>query len=296
LANETALLRLAEKYGPAVFELRIADYVPEAAGHRSWEKVRFEDAINMATGIGNGSTKAKPNDTTDGYLDPNYSRWYEARSTHDKVAALLKDGGVYPWGPGQVTRYRDQDMFILGVAMDRFLKSKEGPGANIWSMLQREVFAPIGIHQAPTNRTIEADGSDGQPLMAYGYYPTISDMVLIARLYQNDGKHGDQQILYAPRIRELLAGPNPRGFPTGEQLPVGETTYINAFWVTSYVASHDCRVFYPRMIGWGGNIVALMPRGLTGIRLARSAETADNSEVDTSGMARVANNLSKFCH
>ena len=135
---------------------------------------------------------------------PVTSRWYEARSIQEKLAALLRDGGVYPWGPGQVTRYRDQDMFILGVAMDRFLKSKEGPTGNIWAMLQREVFAPIGIHQAPTNRTIEADGSIGHPLMAYGYYPTISDMVLIARLYQNDGKHGDQQILYAPRIRELL--------------------------------------------------------------------------------------------
>jgi Beta-lactamase len=297
LANETALLRLAEKYGPAVFEMKIADYVPEAARYRGWHNVRFEDAINMTTGIGNGSIKREPNNTSDGYLDDaSYSRWYEARSTQEKVAALLKDGSVYPWGPGQVTRYRDQDMFILGVAMDRFLKSKEGPTANIWSMLQREVFAPIGIHHAPTNRTIEADGSDGHPLMAYGYYPTISDMVLIARLYQNDGKHGDQQILYAPRIRELLAGPNPRGFPTGEKLPVGETTYINAFWVTSYVAPHDCRVFYPRMIGWGGNIVALLPGGLTGIRLAKSAETADNSEVDTSGMAQVADSLSRFCH
>jgi hypothetical protein len=295
LANETALLRLAEKYGPAVFEMRIADYVPEASRYRGWHNVRFEDAINMATGIGNGSTKREPNDTSDGYLDASYSSWYEARSTQEKVAALLKDGGVYPWGPGQVTRYRDQDMFVLGVAMDRFLKSKEGPAANVWSMLQREVFAPIGIHQAPTNRTIEADGSAGHPLMAYGYYPTISDMVLIARLYQNYGKHGDQQILYAPRIRELLAGPNPRGFPTGEKLPAGETTYINAFWVTSYVASQGCRLFYPRMIGWGGNIVALLPGGLTGIRLAKSGETADNSEVDTSGMAQAANSLSKFC-
>lgn len=296
LANETALLRLAEKFGRTVFDLKIMDYVPEAARYRGWRNVRFEDAINMTTGIGNGSTKRRPNDTSDGYLDTSYSRWYEARSTQGKVAALLKDGGVYPWGPGQVTRYRDQDMFILGVAMDRFLKSKEGPRANIWSMLRREVFAPIGIHQAPTNRTIEADGSDGHPLMAYGYYPTISDMVLIARLYQNDGKHGDQQILYAPRIRELLAGPNPRGFPTGEKLPAGETTYINAFWVTSYVESHGCRVFYPRMIGWGGNIVALLPGGLTGIRLAKSGETADHSEVDTSGMAQVANSLSKFCN
>jgi hypothetical protein len=295
LANETALLRLAQKFGPTAFELKIVDYVPEAARYHGWQNVRFDDAINMATGIGNGSTRREPNDVSDGYLDASYSKWYEARSLREKVAALLADGREYPWGPGQVARYRDQDMFILGVAMDRFLKSKEGPTADLWSLLQREVFAPIGIHHAPTNRTIEPDGGAGHPLMAYGYYPTISDMVLIARLYQNGGKHGDQQILYAPRVRELLAGPNPRGFPTGEMLPSGETTYINAFWVTSYVADPDCRIFYPRMIGWGGNIVALMPGGLTGIRLAKSGETADTSEVDTSGMAQVANSLSKFC-
>jgi hypothetical protein len=187
------------------------------------------------------------------------------------------------------------EKFGLGVAMDRFLKSKQGPGANLWSMLQQEVFAPIGIHYAPTNRTLEADGGDGHPLMAYGYYPTLSDMVLIARLYQNGGKHGDRQILYAPRIRELLAGPTPHGLPTGEQLPAGETSYTNAFWITSYRASPRCRIFYPRMIGWGGNIVALLPNGLTSIRLAKSGGTPDNSEVDTAGMAQVANSLSNFC-
>ena len=47
---------------------------------------------------------------------------------------------------------------MLGVAMDRYLKSREGPAAGIWSMLEREVFLPIGIHYAPINRTIEADG------------------------------------------------------------------------------------------------------------------------------------------
>jgi len=295
LANETALLRLAQKYGPAVFELKIADYVLEAARHPAWRNVRFEDAINMATGIGNGSTRRDPNNISDGYLDPSYQRWYEAGSTQDKITRLLDDGASYPWGPGKVARYRDQDMFILGVAMDRFLKSKEGPTASIWSMLEQEVFEPIGIYQAPTNRTIEHDGSIGQPLMAYGYYPTISDMVLIARLYQDEGRHGGTQILYAPRIRKLLASPEPQGFPTGEQLSSGETSYFNAFWFSSYAPSRDCRRSYPRMIGWGGNIVALLPGGITGIRLAKSGETPDNSDVDTSGMAKVADSLSKFC-
>ena len=70
LTNETALLRLAEKYGPGVFDLKIRDYVPQAARYPGWSAVRFEDAIDMATGIGNGSDKTEPNDTSDGYLDP----------------------------------------------------------------------------------------------------------------------------------------------------------------------------------------------------------------------------------
>ncbi len=296
LVNETALLRLAQKYGPGVFDLRIRDYVPEAASHPGWRNVKFQNAIDMATGIGNGSTKRDPNDIGDGYLvEPGYAAWYEARSVKEKVASLLETGRVYPWGPGKVARYRDEDMFMLGVAMNAFLQSKEGAGADIWSMLKNEVFAPIGIHYAPTNRTIEPDGNPGQPLMAYGYYPTIGDMVRIARLYQNAGRQGGTQILYAPRIAHLVAGPSPRGLPTGEQLSFGETTYGDAFWVAPYVSSRGCRIYYPRMIGWGGNIVALMPHGLTGIRLAKSAGAANHADVDTAGMARAADGLADFC-
>ena len=95
LANETALLRLTKKYGPSVFDTKIADYMPAAGRYRGWQNVRFEDAINMATGIGNGSATREPNNISDGYLDPSYSKWYEARY-EEKVAALLDDGGVYP--------------------------------------------------------------------------------------------------------------------------------------------------------------------------------------------------------
>jgi hypothetical protein len=295
-ANETALLRLAQKYGPGVFELKIRDYVREAAAYPGWSRVRFEDAIDMATGIGNGSTRSSPNDINDGYAfpDPAYDRWYAARSVDEKLAVMLRDGRVYPWGPGKVARYRDQDMFILGVAMDRFLKSKEGPGADLWTMLEREVFEPIGIHQAPINRTLEPDGAPGQPLMAYGYYPTVGDLVRIARLYQSGGKAGGRQLLYAARVRELLAGTTPKGLPTGEHLAGGETTYTNAFWVSAYTAARGCRLFYPRMLGWGGNIVALLPQGLTGIRLAKG-DDSDLALAETDGMARVADRLAPAC-
>ena len=53
-------------------------------------------------------------------------------------------------------RYRDQDYFLLGAAIQGFLKSVRGPQADLGEMVQNEVLTPIGIHQAPTVRTREA--------------------------------------------------------------------------------------------------------------------------------------------
>jgi hypothetical protein len=294
-ANAVALLRLAQKYGPEVFELRIRDYVPEAAAYPGWAEVRFDDCINMTSGVGNGSTRRDPNDSGDGYIDSTYWDWANTPSRADKVTSLLKIAAVYPWGPGQVVRYRDQDMFMLGVAMDNFLKSREGPAADLWSMLEREVFAPIGIHYAPINRTIERAGAPGQPLMAYGYYATISDLVKVARLFHDHGGHGGTQLLYAPRIEQLLYGTTPRGLPTGARTRDGEMQYFTAFWQMRYDALEGCRLYLPQMLGWGGNIVALYPGALTGIRIARSLPEKFDAQNEATAMATVANHLVPFC-
>jgi len=294
-ANEVALLRLAQKYGPSVFTLKIRDYVPEVAAVKAWENVRFDDCINMATGLGNGSPLREPNDASDGYIDATYNEWADARSRAEKVSALLRIAKVYPWRPGKVTRYRDQDMFLLGEAMDRFLKSKEGPSADLWSMMEREVYRPIGIHHAPINHTIEPDGGRGLAMTAYGYYATLDDLVKVARLYHSRGQHHGRQLLYAPRIDELRAGTTPRGLPTGVHRPAGETTYFNAFWQMRYDATEGCHLYIPQMEGWGENLVGLFPGGLTGVRIAHNPAGAPSAKGDPLAMVRVANRLVRFC-
>ncbi len=294
LANETALLRLAQKFGPEVFDLKLVDYVPELKKQSAWRSVRFEDAINMATGIGNGSMRLHPNNSLDGYLDATYHSWYEARTAAEKIDALVRTGGVYPWGPGKVTRYRDQDMFLLGVAMNRFLQSREGPHADLWSMLESEVYQPIGIFYSPTNRTIESGGRAGQPLMAYGYYPTVSDIVKIARLYQNEGRYRGVQILYEPRVRKIMERHNYSvGFPTGMKTKFGETDYYNAFWMTAFRGR--CAIQYPVMLGWGANLIALLPHGITAIRLDKADERDQETSSDPTDMAMAANRMDPFC-
>jgi len=296
LANEVALLRLAQKYGPGVFALKIRDFVPEVAAYPAWANVRFDDCINMATGMGNGTANRDPNQSGDGYIDETYNEWADAPSRAAKVAALLRIARVYPWGPGEVVRYRDQDMYVLGEAMDRFLKFKEGPTADLWTMLEHDVYRPLGIHYAPINRTIEPDGSAGHPLMAYGYYATISDLVKVARLYHDRGRLGAMQLLYAPRIDELRAGTAPRGLPTGTMSRFGETTYFNAFWEMRYDATEGCNLYIPQMIGWGDNLVALFPGGLTGVRVAHNPPDDESGDGDSVAMARVANRITNFCH
>jgi hypothetical protein len=294
LVNEMALLRLAQRYGPGVFDERIVNYVPQAASFPGWKNVRFIDAANMATGVGNGSLGRDPNHIMDGQED-NYSHWYEARTKDQKIMAVLTDAKPYPWGPGQAARYRDQDMFMLGVAMDNYVKRKEGPRTSIWSTLMREVFEPIGILYAPINKTIEAPPGAGQPLMAFGYYPTIGDIVRIARLYQNAGAYQGQQILYSPQIGEIFSKFSTPGLPTGQSSSFGMNYYFNSFWKIAYRSPQGCEMYYPQMMGYGGNVVALFPNKITGIRVAKISQDDDGSASTTSGMAATADRLASFC-
>ncbi|WP_181176516.1 serine hydrolase [Mesorhizobium sp. B2-3-5] len=292
LASAAALLRLAQKYGPDVFSAKVVDYVEIPAAHNGWRDVTFADLLNMASGVGFGTNKRDPNDIGDGYLEGNYFEWTEARSLKDKIEALAKTPD-FPWGPGEVVRYRDQDMFLLGVAMAEYLKRKGGNG-DLWQMLTDEVYRPIGIHHAATNRTIESDGSKGHPIMAFGYYPSLSDLAKIATLFQNKGRLGNKQILYEPMIETMLAGAKDRGLPTGEHNAYGEGRYYMSLRYARYDAAENCKLYLPAMLGYGGNIVALMPNGMIGIRLAKNWD-GNAARSDYTGMANVANRLESFC-
>ena len=136
--------------------------------------------------------------------------------------------------------------------MDRYLKRKEGPAADIWSMLVNEVYRPIGVAHAPTSRTIEADGRLGQPMMAFGLYATLGDLARIAQLYHARGQHNGVQILHAGKIDELLYGPQQRGLSTGYQNQFGRIRYFRSFWSVSFFSHEGCRLYIPQMQGWGG--------------------------------------------
>ena len=273
-----ALLRLAQVYGPYVLTLRIGDYV--AGLDPKYRAVRFIDAANMASGFGgSGSWCTHPNDPLDGYLEGDYDAWYAAPSHREKVRQMRRSLRPYPWDPGTVMRYRDQDFYLLGAAIDRFVKDVRGPRADAWDMLQSEVFEPIGIAHAPTVRTREPRGRRGLPWLNAGYYPTLDDLAKIALLYQSRGAHRGEQILHRGLTEELLAargamvkeGDLSLGGEGGATGAAGEL-YKMGFHFRSYTGPAGKQYYLPTMWGAGESEVILYPNGMISIVIAKALE------------------------
>ena len=289
-----SLLWLAQTYGPEVFDLRIVDYLDVTASHNGWNEVTFRDAIDMATGIGEAapyrfSSYYDFEDDEDLYLDS-----FGTTPTAQGKLDVAFTAGDYEWGPGEVGRYNTIHTFVLAAAMDAYLKSVEGPDANLWDRVTEEVLEPIGIAAAPLMHTREEDGSRGVPIMGFGLFPTVGDLAKIAQLFQDRGAFEGRQLLYADEIDTLLKGDGDRGLPVYWKTSYGQYSYDFSFWYMPYIGEAGCYVAIPEMMGYGGNLVTLMPNGMVGIRLADANEGA-SQQYDAENMAALADSLRPFC-
>ncbi|HEV7984796.1 MAG TPA: serine hydrolase [Steroidobacteraceae bacterium] len=262
-----SLLQLAQVYGPWVLTLKIGDYVPGL--DPKWRRVRFIDAANMSTGFGGvGGTRSDPNDILDGYLDGDYDAWYTAPSFADKIRQINATLHPYPWEPGTVMRYRDQDYFLLGAAIDSFIKSVRGTQADLWQMVKTEIFEPIGIHQAPVVRTRESGGRDGIVWCNAGYYPTLDDLAKIALLFQTRGAHGGVQILNRTLTEDLLAA---RDAIAKNGDAGGNGLYEMGFHFLRYQNANGTVKYLPSMRGSGDNEIVLYPNRMVSIVMAKAS-------------------------
>jgi hypothetical protein len=282
LGAAVTLLRLAQRYGDRVFDLKIKDYVTVTAAHDGWERVTFRDALNMATGIGENWPQREPNHPfADEDKSPKHFRWNSARTAQEKLDIGFSFG-QYPWGSGEVLRYLDINTFVLAAAMDSFLTRQAGSKPSLWDMVVTEIFQPLGIFQLPILHTQEAAGERGLPQLNYGLYPTIDDLAKLSIFLQHGGQHHGQQLLSAAKLAEALYKTDAKGLPSGwTGNRFGEGRYHLSFWSVPYRTASGCFFQIPFMAGGGGNIVMLLPNGLSAFRIA----DGDHYDVDTMVLA-----------
>ncbi|HSR55494.1 MAG TPA: hypothetical protein VLN73_04605, partial [Alphaproteobacteria bacterium] len=254
--------------GERVFGLKVRDYLKVTAPHEGWDDVTFGDVLSMATGIGDRYPQPSPNKMFIDGGNPNDRRYREAKAAEDKLKAILSYGN-YPWGPGKVVRYISNQTFLLSAAMDSFLKSREGPKANIWTMLRDEVYRPIGIHYPFIWRTVETGGKPGIPLIAAGMILTLEDAAKIAMLLRDGGVHKGKQLLSKSKIDEALFRIPGLGLDRGTKSGCEAGRYHMSFYLDgSETIRPGCHARGVYASGWGGNQIVFTDNGVVALRFA----------------------------
>ena len=245
----------------------------------------------MATGIGD--------------IEPGrVSRYVEADSTalarrisraqtiHEKLH-LIAAFGNYPWGPGEVFRYRSSDTILLTIAMDRLIKNKEGQSASLWRFFTREVLNPIGITRMPILHTKEPRGTSGIPLLDTGMLPTLDEVAKLAKLLRDGGRHHGMQILSATKLGEAFGKTMSSGLTTGWRIADGETYYHMSLWLHPFRANSGRLMRIPAMSGHGGNYVIIMPNNIIVFRFADGRYNRPGTW-DSSGLRKVVDYIRSF--
>jgi len=247
-----ALMRLAQKYGQQVGSLLVKDYLPETASSiGDWDNVTFDHVLDMATGNYRSSGRMVDEEHWD--TDP----FWLADGYDEKIIAALNWPHSAP--PGTVWVYRTFDTFIVTRAIQNYLVSQEGAGADIFEFVVEEVYKPLkmGPGVFSTLRTVE-NNWQGQPYGGYGLWWIPDDLAKLTTFLNVDhGMIGGEQILQPDLLDDALQyDPNDRGVDRD-----GNGKYNNAYWADKYTMREGCAAWVPHMYGFSGILVALMPNG-----------------------------------
>ena len=274
MAGALALFYFAERYGAGIFDESITDYVPALSGHPGWQGVTFGHALNMATGV-EASEEAE-------HLLNILVLARGAEEAIQNIATL----GDYPEGPGERFNYASTNFFVLSYALQNYVRRMEGEGVYYWDLVRDNVLVPIGAEHFALLHTVEADGSQGIPILAYGALPTLDEAAKIAVLFSREGRHNRQQLLHREKTREALgrtewAAYSTRGDARG-------MTYQHSFWSTTN-RTPECDVEVVYMLGYGGNYVLFLPSGAIVVRFM------DEHDYDLSDLVQGVEALKSSC-
>jgi len=279
-----ALMRLGQKYGTGVYNLLIKDYVPEySAAPGTWTTVNFNHTIDMATG--NYRLAGYESDEAGSYMET----FFLAEPYADKITAAFN----FPNKkfPNQLWVYHSSDTFILARAMNNYLQTQEGSGADIFNMVNNEVYAAIKLSAGVS--TIRTDnGTTGKPFGGYGLFWNRDDIAKVAKLLNNDnGMANGTQLLQSAMLQDSMQkDATDRGIDT-TGTPVFK--YNNAFWAKNMTPSefpqYSCSFYIPFMSGYGGITVAMAPNGATYYYFS------DNEEFSWYNGINETNKLSPMC-
>jgi hypothetical protein len=164
--------------------------------------------------------------------------------------------------PGAVWVYRSTDYYVLGVALQEFVRRHAGRdkdfykdivAGGIWSRLR---LSPVVMTTLRTYDDVR------QPFTGYGLTYHRDDIIRIARFLSLDnGRIGGESVLDPSLLSRALGrdAAHP-GVATG----VPQVAYAESVWTRDLGLALKCTrpVIAPFLAGYGGNSVVMLPNGI----------------------------------
>jgi len=248
IVGAVALMRL-EKLWPGASSALIADYVPPCATD-DWKDVTFEDALDMTTGVYDSpSFEADENsDDTDAFFNAETHALkidFACRHYHHKSA------------PGVRWVYRTSDAYVLGTAMQAYVRQHLGPDADLYdTLLAGQLWRPEHL-SPPMMSTLRTRDAARQPLVGFGLTYHADDAVRLARFLDVDeGKIGGEAMLDAAVLRRAMQrDPLHRGMRAEPGFD-----YVDGVWGRDLAPVLKCSApaWTPFMSGYGGISIVML--------------------------------------
>lgn len=275
-----ALMRLEHLF-PGASDLLIADFVPQCA-KAGWDGITFGHALDMATGRYKdlGGEKDEDAAVQDGFfLDPNHA---------EKIERACN---FYPRkkAPGSTWVYHTSDHYVLGTAMQAFLKMKLGEDADIYdTLLVEPIWSSLGLSPV-AGKTRRTRGPVNQPYVGWGLTYLADDLAKLARFFSlDDGRVNGKSLISSS---ELAAAMQQRADDPGLPAPGKGVRYNNGVWALDTARFAGCKapLWVPFMSGFGGLSVVMMPNDMIYYYIS------DNYEFAWAASVKAANAYRPMC-
>jgi hypothetical protein len=255
---ETALSRLGEQFGSAVYSKILSNYISQNSVGGTWTSTTFDNLSDMASGNYDSSGFETDEDSTDmtDFLDaiPYYN--YGSPTSPSKIYNAFNLFKSNYTTPGTLWVYHSDDAFLLTSAMQVFAQGQLGNSTDLWTKTLSDVFSNLNVSQGmqqvmrtacnnnstSTNcSTTTGDGglsAGGEPIGAYGMYLIQDDVAKLGYFFNNnDGVINGTQVLDPARENDTmfrtsnlgLITPD-SGFYTGTPIVANTNHYNNEYW------------------------------------------------------------------
>ncbi|MXO58109.1 hypothetical protein GRI89_00925 [Altererythrobacter salegens] len=279
IAGGIGLMRLEALY-PGAKDALLVDYVPECA-NAGWEGVTFENLLDMATGHYNS---AEPDIDEDAQPTTDFL----IAKTHAAHVDLACRNYPRQEAPGIRTVYHTSDTYLLGTAMNAFLKAHRGADADSYRDLVVPLLEELGASPVmmETRRSIDAVR---QPFTGWGLVLHRNDAALLAGFLQRGGTIDGKPMLDKTMLAEAM-----QQVPANAGLPIYNANwrYQHSLWVRNVGSQLGCAhdVWVPFLSGVGGLSNLILPSGDVYFRIG------DGYDYNWLASALAANEIASLCN